>query len=89
MQIHDSTFLSIYVPSDLVVVKDPEGCGLTPPLTTALNTAASALLALLTWLLRVLLALLSLSLALIGGGMHAGASAIGLGAGLVAVAAHG
>src|ERR1700689_552206 len=43
---------------------------------------------LLTWLL-VLLALLILSLALIGGGMHAGASSIRLGAGLVAIAAHG
>ncbi len=46
------------------------------------------LLVLLTWLL-VLLALLIRSLALIGGGMHAGASAIRLGAGPVAIAAHG
>ena len=44
---------------------------------------------LLTWLLNVLLALLNLSLALIGCGMHAGAATISLGAGLVAVAAHG
>ena len=62
--------------------------GLTLP-PTALSTAATALLLmLLTWLL-VLLALLILSLALIGGGMHAGASSIRLGAGLVAIAAHG
>jgi hypothetical protein len=59
------------------------GCGLTLP-PAALTPAA-----LLPWLLEVLLALLTLSLALIGGGMHAGASAIGLGAGLVAIAAHG
>ena len=68
------------------------GCGLTLP-PTAL-TPASALLVLLTWLLGVLLALLTLTLltltlALIGSGMHAGASAIGVGAGLVAIAAHG
>ena len=63
------------------------GCGLTLP-PTAL-TAATALLVLLTWLLEVLLALLTLSLALIGGGMHAGASAIRRGTGLVAIAAHG
>ena len=57
---------------------------------------------LLTWLLEVLLTrllgvllahlalpLLTLSLLLIGGGTHAGASAIRLGAGLVAIAAHG
>ena len=54
---------------------------LTPPLPAAT--------ALLTWLLEMLLALLTLSLALVGGGMHAVASAIGLDAGLVAVAAHG
>ena len=70
------------------------GCGLTLP-----PAAFIAATALLTWLLEVLLALLTLalltltlltlSLALIGGGMHAGASAIGLGAGLVAIAAHG
>src|SRR3984885_2043199 len=48
---------------------------------------------LLTWLLEVLLAhlglpLLALSLALIGRGMHAGAAAIRLGTGLVAIAIH-
>ena len=59
------------------------GCGLTLP-PAALTPAA-----LLPWLLEVLLALLTLSLALIGRGMHAGASAIRLGAGLVAIAAHG
>ena len=60
--------------------------GLTPPLTTA---ATAQLEVLLTWLLKVLLARLNLPLALIGGGMHAGASAIGLGTGPIAVATHG
>ena len=57
------------------------GCGLTPP--PAALTATAALLA---WLLKVLL---GRSLALIGGGMHAGATAIRFGTGLVAIAAHG
>ncbi len=74
------------------------GCGLalSPtalPAATAL-TPPTSLFVLLTWLLLVLLAwlllaLLTLSLALIGGGMHAGASAIGRGTGLVAIATHG
>jgi hypothetical protein len=64
------------------------GSSLTLP-PTALTAAATALLLmLLTWLL-VLLALLILSLALIGGGMHAGATAIRLCSGLVAIAAYG
>lgn len=64
--------------------------GLLTPFPTALTTAPSALLArLLTWLLKVLLALLDRSLTLIGSGMHASATAIRLGTGLVTIAAHG
>lgn len=63
-------------------MKDPDGYELTPPFTTTAT-------ALLTWLLEVLLALLTLALALIGGGVHAGASAVGVGTGPVAVATHG
>ena len=50
-----------------------------PPCCALLDVAAGMLL----------LPLLALSLALIGCGTHAGASAIRLGAGLVAIAAHG
>lgn len=72
-------------------------CDLTPAPTT-FTAATTALLmclleVLLAWLLEVLLAqltlpLLALSLLLIGCGMHAGASAIRLSAGLAAIAAH-
>jgi hypothetical protein len=81
------------------VILLPKGYGLTPPPATFTTSTATALLAwlldvLLAWLLDVLLPLLALPLLalplpLVGCGVHAGASAHRVGAGLVTIATHG